>query len=183
MGAGTGNEFGHFENLTLLRLVNAFNRRECNEQEALRIFRENFQEYIDSPSIHFFKNPDAIFFAEKLLQANLVSQVICPVRNAPEIKNSLRSRFEKQIELGVFRYGRLKKLRPIKKLLSLLHVVRHQPKLNRALQLVKKLERRNEAVVIIDFSESSTMRLKPTELFKANLGLSSNVAIETVWSE
>ena len=55
MGAGIGNEHGHFENLPLLKLVNAYNNRECDESEALTIFRENFGQFIDSPLIFFLK--------------------------------------------------------------------------------------------------------------------------------
>jgi len=60
-------------------------------------------------------------------------------------------------------------------------VMKHQRKLNLALQLVSELEITNDAVVRIDFSESSTMKLKPTDLFKTNLSLTSNVAIESIW--
>jgi len=179
MGAGVGNEFGHFENLDFLSLSTRFNQGQISAASATGLFREQYAEQIESESWFALKAPDAVPIALELVKKGYVSWLIIPSRPFKEISDSYCRRLNSQLEKGVFRFSLLKRtpfLYPI-------WMAYHKHLLARSFRLNQESLRKAmtlENAAIIDFSQSSAsemricdLKLPKTEGLNVHIRLSS----------
>ena len=121
MGAGIGNQFGHYENLTFLKLSNEFNANTLSAKRAIEQFDSAFGDLHKSKKWFALKVPDAIPLAKLLLESRSIAKVVVPLRPKVQSRSSAKARLMAQLQRGVFRWSWLKRLPGVRQVLLTVH--------------------------------------------------------------
>ena len=177
MGAGVGNEHGHFEHLPLLQLVNQVVRKEISETQAAIAFESIVSdELCDREKVYGFKAPDAILFAKELLAIGAIDQLILPLRSFEEVMDSLEQRRTKQLKSGEFRFSRFKQLFFVRSVYNLYRRLIWWRKWQRNYQEIKEIIGKPR-VSVLDFKSKGVWDLKLNDVIDQVQSLDTNIPL------
>ena len=180
MGAGVGNDHGHFEHLPLLHLVNQVVRKEISETQAAIAFKSMVtDELCDREVIYGFKAPDAVLFAKELLAIGAVDQLLMPIRSFEEVMDSLEKRRSKQLSSGFFRFSRFKQRFFIQFVFNMYHRVIWLRKWRRSYKVIKEITGK-PGVSVLDFNSDGVWDLTLKDVTHEVQSLDTNIPLGAV---
>ena len=153
MGAGIGNQFGHYENLTFLKLSNEFNANTLSAKRAIEQFDSAFGDLHKSKKWFALKVPDAIPLAKLLLESRSIAKVVVPLRPKVQSRSSAKARLVAQLQRGVFRWSWLKRLPGARQVLLTVHDWQFSHRFDKHKTEIDSISR-DSRVFILDFTKN-----------------------------